>query len=372
MSDPQHLSIFRQGINAWNSWRAAYPEETPDLRWENLSLANLRGINLSGTNLSRANLSGAMLSRANLSDARLIETSLSEANLSGADLSHANLKRADLSRANLNRVTLTGAILSEANLSKADLFGSVLDQADLQDAYFYETSLRDTHLEKAIGLGQCHHFGPSSIDHHTLARAASIPAAFLRGCGLQAWEIEAARLYNPDLTAAQITHITQTIDQLRSSTPVQRHNLFLSYSHADATFITELASALDARNVLYWHDVQDVPSGPPPKIVTRTMRPDPAILLVLSENSIGRGWLEYEVDQAQHLSRTWNRPVLCPIALDDSWKHGNDSDNLNAHLERYDVIDAATWRDRDALQDVVTHVLARLDLFHPMPKTEES
>ena len=82
-----------------------------DLRWANLSEANLRGANLSGADLRWADLGGADLSGANLR----------EANLGGADLSGANLREANLSEADLRMANLSGANLSEANLSEADL-----------------------------------------------------------------------------------------------------------------------------------------------------------------------------------------------------------------------------------------------------------
>jgi len=61
-----------------------------NLRWADLSRANLRGANLRG-----ADLRGANLSWANLSGADLRGADLSRANLRGADLSGANLSGAN-------------------------------------------------------------------------------------------------------------------------------------------------------------------------------------------------------------------------------------------------------------------------------------
>jgi Pentapeptide repeats (8 copies) len=87
-----------------------------NLRWANLSRADLGGANLRWANLSRANLS-----RANLSGANLRWADLSGADLSRANLSRANLSRANLSGANLSRANLSGADLSWADLSEANL-----------------------------------------------------------------------------------------------------------------------------------------------------------------------------------------------------------------------------------------------------------
>jgi Pentapeptide repeats (8 copies) len=62
-----------------------------NLRWANLSGADLYGTSLSGANLGKANLSGANLGKANLSGANLGKANLNGANLNGANLSGANL-----------------------------------------------------------------------------------------------------------------------------------------------------------------------------------------------------------------------------------------------------------------------------------------
>ena len=97
-----------------------------DLRWADLSEADLRWANLRWANLSEADLSGADLRWANLSEANLSGADLSEADLSEADLRWANLRWADLRWANLSEANLSGADLRWANLSGADLDFSCL------------------------------------------------------------------------------------------------------------------------------------------------------------------------------------------------------------------------------------------------------
>src|SRR5437764_409218 len=89
--------------------------------------------------------------------------------LSEADLSEADLSEADLSGANLGLANLIEANLSGANLSGANLFETI----------FVKTNLNDVQ-----GLVACVHYGPSTIDHRTMAISGPLPLAFLRGCGL--------------------------------------------------------------------------------------------------------------------------------------------------------------------------------------------
>ena len=159
MANPEHLQILQQGVEAWNQWRDQNRDITPDL-----NEAPLHGYPLSGASLRRASLRWA--------DLRYTD-------LTGADLSQADLTRADLSGAVLHRASLHRAKLILANLTEADLAG-----ADLSDVELRETVFGDTHLTAVLGLETCLHYGPSTLDHRTLARSGPLPLAFLRGCGL--------------------------------------------------------------------------------------------------------------------------------------------------------------------------------------------
>ena len=363
MADSEQLSVLNRGVTAWNMYRKLNPEVQPDLRWVNLSLANLRGVDLSQTRLDRANLSGAMLSQANLHGASLREASLGEANLSSARLDEANLKRADLSRANLSRASLKSATLTSANLSRTDFFETDLTQATLTEAFLYQTSFANTRLAGAIDLETCRHLGPSIIEHRTLAHHPHLPPTFLQGCGLQAWEIEAARLYDPALTPAQINDAIQQIHQARTQHPLQIHNLFLSYSYANTPFIEHLETDLNTRHIRYWRDEHDAPKGRLHNIVTRAMRPNPTVLLILSEHSVERNWVEYEIDQAHKLEQTLQRNVLCLINLDDSWTTADWSEELTDQVVQYPMLDFSTWQEAPVPEDIFPRLIAHLGLF---------
>ena len=80
---------------------------------------------------SRANLCDADLRFANLSRADLRDANLCDADLRFADLRFANLRFANLCGANLSRADLSGANLRDAILCDANLCGSDLRDANL-------------------------------------------------------------------------------------------------------------------------------------------------------------------------------------------------------------------------------------------------
>lgn len=89
------------------------PNPIVEMRYVDLSDANLYLATLSGADLSVAYLSGANLSSANLSDAILRDADLSSANLSGADMRGTILSGADLRGANLSGTELGDEVLTD-------------------------------------------------------------------------------------------------------------------------------------------------------------------------------------------------------------------------------------------------------------------
>jgi len=176
MANPEHLRILLQDVAAWNAWRCQNEGIRPDL--------------------TRANLHGAALH----------EAVLRGAGLSGAELITTHFFDARLGGANLSRARLAGAVLISADLTSANLSYGTL----------FETVFGDTNLTDVRGLETCRHYGRSTLDYRTLAKSGPLPLAFLRGCGLKDWEIEATKLYQPGLSPTQINDIVYRIYSLRA------------------------------------------------------------------------------------------------------------------------------------------------------------
>jgi uncharacterized protein YjbI with pentapeptide repeats len=337
-----------------------------DLRAAELSAAKLSGADLSGADLSAAKLRTADLSGADLSDADLREADLREANLRGANLSGANLSdaklrtadlsdakliRASLSGANLSGANLSGADLSGADLSGADLSGANLRGADLKKALLDATLFRDIDLSEVKDLGTVEHRGPSPISTDTLTSSKGrIPDAFLRGCGLAPWEILNARLYDPNLTPHQITELQYQVFDKRTHGPLLIGGVFISYSSKNAKFVDKLYERLTESGTSVWHDRHDLVAGPLQKQFHRAIRLNDVVAIVLSEASIKSDWVENELEMARAKEREEKRDVLCPIALDDSWKSKMDADEPNRALwlplKQKHVLDFSKWKTR--------------------------
>lgn len=214
MANEEHLAVLRQGVEAWNQWKANNPEIRPNLSFANGKRITIRGAKLSGVDLSRTNLSRADLSKADLIGAKLNEANLSEAYLSEADLIGADLTSADLSSAdliganligaNLNQAYLSGADLTKANLSGADLVGAKLIGAKLSGANLSGAKLIGANLSGAYLRG-ANLKGANLIDanliganlsrsnlHRTKALHSNLYKAILTGACLQDWHTNSA------------------------------------------------------------------------------------------------------------------------------------------------------------------------------------
>ncbi len=381
MANPKHLEILKRGVGAWNTWRKEYPEIRPDLNGAILSGARLSRAHLDGARLIHAHLDEARLRGARLIGARLEGATLTGADLTGATLNAATLTGADLTNARLDRAhleaaTLTGARLDRAHLKAAKLNGATLNAAHLtgvrlegatlNGANLGATILVDLDLEKADGLKDVKHVGPSTVDHRTIQRfRGNAPENFLRGCGLLDWEIEATKLHAPNLARDQITDILYEIDRIRTDSPILFNPLFISYSHADKRFVEALESGLDAKRIRYWRDVHDLKAGRLETQIERGIRLNPTVLLVLSESSVESDWVRWEAQKARELEKELGRDVLCPVALDNAWKSCSWPAWLRVQIEDYYVLDFSEWMDSKAMASQFARLLEGLGINYP-------
>jgi uncharacterized protein YjbI with pentapeptide repeats len=415
MANEEQLAILRQGVEVWNKWRGdnldilidlskadlrgvdlteaylwtAHLEGAnlseaclnltnlaeADVRGVDFKRADLRQVNLNKASLGLADFSYANLSGAELNEADFTESVLGESNLSNASLVSVILRGTHLSAANLTGANLRGAFFWNANLHKTDfskacLYGaflstSYLDESNFSLAEMGGTNLGNLDLSQVIGLEQVIHNGPSNISTvvFTLSEG-KIPEDFLRGCGLSDWEIEHAKLYNPDLNNDDITQIQYKVYDLRATQALQVSPLFISYNHSDKDFVNKIANSLTERGIRYWRDVFHATAGRLETQIDRSMRLNPTVLLILSKHSIKSDWVEHEVRTARELEKEMKRDVLCPVALDDSWKSSRWPKRVMEQIMEYNILDFSGWEDDVKFEGMFRKLIDGLELFY--------
>jgi hypothetical protein len=330
MANPEHLEILSQGIGMWNKWRLEHSEIVPDL--------------------TAAWLTGEDLTGAYFRDARL----------TGADIDFACLKDTNFVGANL-----VGASLISSELEFANLSGANLRDTDFTGARFKETIFVGSDLSVAKSLCDVEHYGPSHISIDTLQKSGgSIPVSFLRGCGLNDWEIESAKLYKPNLSSEEINDIQYRIHDLRVSRAFQINPLFISYSHSDSAFVDAIEKHLNQNGVRFWRDIHHAKAGRLETQIDRAIHLNDIVLLILSEHSTNSDWVEYEARKAREKERKSGKDALCPVALDDSWKTCRWPERLKEQIMEYNILDFSNWLDQNQFERMFARLIEGLAIFY--------
>ncbi len=370
MANPKQLEILEQGVKAWNRWREEFPNVEIDLsrvdfvgrdiEGINLREANLIHANLDGANLKDANLTIADLSHAHIVGAQLFSAELVAAYLNGAKLDESNLQGVDLSRTNLS-----DASLLQVDLASSKLIQSVVKRTSLRGARFGHTTISMTDFSEAKGLVDARHGGPSWIDFSTIEYfGGNVPDAFLRGCGLSDWEIESARLYDPRISNEEISRILYRMYDLRAQQPLQISPLFISYSHADSDFVNRLEVHLNELGIRFWRDIHDAVAGRLEKQIDRAIRYNPTVLLILSHKSLESDWVQHEVRKAREIEKDIKRDVLCPVALDDSWKSSSWPEHIMEQVKEYNILDFSLWTNHNNFKRMFKKLVDGLNLYY--------
>ncbi len=359
---------------------------TADLAAAELNAADLRGANLKGAHFDNATLDGAILREADLHGADLRAAQLVRADLSRADLGVADLAEANLGGADLRGTDLSAAKLKNASLRGATLYGADLRDADLTGANLRGANLTDTRLEGAIftngrvggtvfadldlrqakGLETLHHGSPSTVGTDTLSRSVGkIPDIFLRGCGLTAWEILAAKEYDPSLSRAEREDLQGQTREARLRAPLQRKRFLLSYSESDASFVEEVRRLLLARDIFSWVAPHETKGPLRERQSKLAIQHNVTLLLVLSQHSVESDWVEHEVRLARRLEKSLGDDVLCLVSVDEAWETSPRKGRIIENGSEEGVLSFADWRDTAALEKQFAKLLDGIAPFYP-------
>lgn len=299
MANPEHFDRLRDGVESWNRWRRSSDLLRPDL---------------SGVELPRQDLSGADLSDSILTNSFLVAADLVNANLSRADLSGSDLAAVDFSFASLAEATLVGCNLDSAILRK--------------------TILNHISLKECLGLHRIVHYSHSYMDAQAIVRSDPLPDSLLRACGMDSFC--ASQEADPDYLSC-----------------------FISYSRRDEEVALLLHQLLVAKRVPCWIDQKNLGIGNDLfDTISMQVRSAGRVIVLLSENSIGRPWIEREIKFALSEEIERQERFVLPLALDDhvflskkEWVR---------ELRGRHVGDMRAWREPDVLAETVRLLLMEL------------
>jgi hypothetical protein len=162
----------------------------------------------------------------------------------------------------------------------------------------------------------------------------------------------------------EVNNIQYRMYDLRATQALQISPLFVSYSHADSGFVDRVGESLTKKGIRYWRDIHDMKAGRIETQIDRAIRQNPTVLLILSEHSLRSDWVEHEVRTARGLEREMGRDVLCPVALDDSWKDSSWPKRLMEQITEYNILDFSAWQDESKFSGLFRRLVDGLELFY--------
>src|ERR1043166_10020303 len=117
-----HLELLHAGVERWNEWRSAHPDEQPDLAQADLRGLDLRKYDLRGADLREASIRGCNFDEADLSRADLTGAFVDESRIIIAD--PAQRFRRDPYTASFRGCQLGSVRCVWANLQYCDFTGA--------------------------------------------------------------------------------------------------------------------------------------------------------------------------------------------------------------------------------------------------------
>lgn len=96
-------------------------------------------------------------------------------------------------------------------------------------------------------------------------------------------------------------------------------DVFVSYYHVDADFVSRVASILAERGFTVWYDQRSLTAGSSwPREIERALERTRYVALVATSTSVERPWVRREMDGAYVREGEEHRQILIPLRIDDS------------------------------------------------------
>lgn len=338
MANPEHVEIVRKGGIDFERWRYSHSKFVLDLSNASFEGVNFCKMNLCGTIFQGANLRGARMQYTDLKGSDFIDADLRNVAFTHCDIASSRFKNTQLSCCHFSVSNLTTSRLDLAKFDSTEFFGvnfnrTHLSGADFKNSIISNCSFHTVDLSEPKNLGNAIFKGPSSINLDTLTLSrGKIPKAFLQGCGVPKWMQSFNKLFDPTLSAWDISEVVSTeLFDSRTEGPIFMGGVFLSYSHADATFVERLYEKIKSDGISVWLDTHNLNSGNIEKQIKNSIRIQDIVVVVLSKSSLCSDWVWHEIETAREKEQKEGRDVLCPIAIDDAWDSPQKYDNPKLH-----------------------------------------
>jgi hypothetical protein len=78
---------------------------------------------------------------------------------------------------------------------------------------------------------------------------------------------------------------------------------------------------------------------------------------------VSREWVERELRNARELKKEAGREVLCPVALDDSWRNHHVLKQIVEQIEEHNILDFSGWMHVNRLDGMFRELIDSLALF---------
>jgi len=118
------------------------------------------------------------------------------------------------------------------------------------------------------------------------------------------------------------------------------------------------------QGIRIWRDVNHATAGRLETQIDRAIRHNPTVLVILSENSINSDWVQHEVRTVCELEKETGRDVLCPVALDDSWKDSPWPKRVMEQVMEYNILDFSKWENDTEFGVLFKKLIDGLELFY--------
>lgn len=324
-------------------------------------IAALNKVRLSGLDLAGIDLRGIMIN-----DAVFETVCFRSASFANSELMTCSFARCDFRWSTFHWGYINGCRFEHCDFRCAELSSSasggmiggptedgvfVFDSCTFGNTHLGETTIRMATFVEPVIDGACQiaagvvpgYSGFRGARMPPPGGAADVPEELLTAFGLTPYDLALRKLRREELTRSQANDLWQEAFDSRFDDPLSRTRVFISYTHQDREFASKLEQRLRADKFPAWIDYNDMVAGPIAEQIDAQISIRDAVVVVLSQHYEMSTWIQHEIQLAMQHGLRRGRHMLCPVALDDSWRERSGPEW--SHLRKYNILDFSAQSD---------------------------